>query len=244
MSLTREKIQSGWIRTMVEAGDRRVRILSDEELRATRDHCLAQLDPTADVWVFGYGSLIWNPCFEFAERRVAEIVGWHRRFCLWTQLGRGTPDRPGLMLGLERGGSCRGLAFRIPRAAIESELDVVWRREMVTGAYVPTVVRAATRDARIQAIAFTINRAHERYAGKLGEAEIVRTIACAEGPIGTNREYLWNTVEHLEALGLADLNLRRLNEAVQRFTAGEIGLDRDGNLGREPPAPGGSDEGR
>src|SRR5262249_7434624 len=151
----------------------------------------------SDTWLFGYGSLIWNPCFEYAERRIAKVVGWHRRFCLWTQLGRGSAKRPGLMLGLERGGSCRGVAFRVSAPMVEAELDIVWRREMVTDAYVPTWVNTATAEGRVRAVAFTINRRHPRYSGLLSERQIVEAIALAEGRLGTNRDYLLNTVQHL-----------------------------------------------
>jgi glutathione-specific gamma-glutamylcyclotransferase len=217
MTLTREKIRSGWIREMIATHDLRVRVLSDEELLATRRTCLAALQEGGDLWLFAYGSLIWNPCFEFAEKRIARLYGWHRQFCLWTHLGRGTPDHPGLMLGLERGGSCAGLAYRVPAAQVEAELDIVWRREMVTGAYVPTWVRLVTASGPIKAIAFTINRRHERYAGRLPQAEAVRAIATAEGPLGANRDYLFNTVEHLGELGLTDGRLRRLCDAVRCY---------------------------
>jgi glutathione-specific gamma-glutamylcyclotransferase len=217
MSLTREKIQAGWVRQMVASGDGRVHALTDAELAASRASCLARLPVTGDVWLFGYGSLIWNPCFDFAEQRIAKVMGWHRRFCLWTNLGRGTVERPGLMLGLERGGACRGLAFRVPQEAVECELDIVWRREMVTAAYVPTVVTLATPEGRLRAIAFTINRSHERYAGGLDEERTIEALATAEGPLGTNRDYLFNTVQHLRELGLRDRALERLAKAVEQL---------------------------
>lgn len=212
--LTREKIRSGWIRDMIAASGHVVHVLSDAELRATQDRCLAALEPGADLWLFGYGSLIWNPCFEFTDRRTARLHGWHRRFCLWTHLGRGTPERPGLMLGLERGGSCHGVVFKMPAATIASELDVVWRREMVTAAYVPVWVSVATEAGPLRAVAFTINRRHERYTGRLDEAATVEALAVAEGPLGTNREYLFNTLRHLDELGLRDRTLHRLALAV------------------------------
>jgi cation transport protein ChaC len=216
MSLTREKIQAGWVQQMVAKGDLKVRVLSEEELCQSRASCLARLPATEDVWLFGYGSLIWNPCFEFAERRIAKVLGWHRRFCLWTHLGRGTLEQPGLMLGLERGGACRGLVFRVPRSCVDTELDIVWRREMVTAAYVPTVVTLATAEGRLRAVTFTINRRHERYAGDLDEERIVAALAAAEGPLGTNRDYLFNTVQHLRELGLRDPSLERLAGEVER----------------------------
>jgi cation transport protein ChaC len=231
--LTREKIRAGWVREMVAANAQGVHVLTDEELRATQAACLARLGKGCDLWLFGYGSLIWNPCFEFAERRLARVHGWHRRFCLWTHLGRGSTERPGLMLGLERGGSCHGVVFRLPAETIETELDVVWRREMVTAAYVPTWVRAATEAGNVPAVAFTINCAHSRYAGRLDEAATVEALALAEGPLGTNREYLFNTVAHLEGLGLHDRALHRLAAAVRRRVGDQPPVTRLA----EPSAP-------
>src|ERR1700679_1422244 len=96
-------------------------VRSDDELNASLDHTLAAHDPAADVWVFGYGSLMWNPAFDYAERRVGVIRGWHRRFCLRLEMGRGSPANPGLMLELDRGGACRGVAFRIPAQDLPAE---------------------------------------------------------------------------------------------------------------------------
>jgi glutathione-specific gamma-glutamylcyclotransferase len=218
MSLTREQIRSGWVQRMAREGGG-VHVLSDEELESSRRETLASA-PSADIWVFGYGSLIWNPAFHFVERRIGTIHGWHRRFCLWTTLGRGSPDCPGLMLGLDRGGSCRGVVLRIAPAEVEVELDVLWRREMVSNAYVPVWVKVATDEGALSAIAFTINRRHERYADRMAEAETADIIARAAGRIGPCRDYLLNTVEHLDQLGIHDRALRRLAEQVRRQCAG------------------------
>jgi cation transport protein ChaC len=219
MSLTREQIQSGWIQQMArEAGNHFV-ALSDEELLASRRAVLAKA-PSADIWIFGYGSLIWNPAFHFIERRIGTVHGWHRRFCLWTTLGRGSPDCPGLMLGLDRGGSCRGIVLRIAPELVESETDVLWRREMVSNAYVPTWVRASTETGPVAAIAFTINRGHERYAEKMSEDRTAEVIAHAVGRVGPCRDYLLNTVDHLDELGIEDRSMRRLAAKVRRQRAG------------------------
>ena len=110
-------------------------LLSDAEIEADLDATLASHPPGEDVWLFGYGSLMWNPAIEFAERRAGAVHGWHRRFCLWLHMGRGSPDNPGLMLALERGGRCAGMLFRIPAADARDELLLAWRRELFTGAY-------------------------------------------------------------------------------------------------------------
>ena len=219
MSLTREQIQSGWVQQMAREAGSSFLALSDEELAASRHAVLAKA-PSKNIWIFGYGSLIWNPAFHFVERRIGTVHGWHRRFCLWTTLGRGSPDCPGLMLGLDRGGSCRGVLLRIAPEMIESETDVLWRREMVSNAYVPTWVRAATEHGGIAAIAFIINRTHDRYAQKMPEEKTADVIARAAGRIGPCRDYLLNTVDHLNRLGIEDRSMRRLAAKVRRRIPG------------------------
>lgn len=218
MALTRDDIKNGVVRRMItESGD--VPILSEAELEASRREILAEAKPGEDIWLFGYGSLIWNPAFHHVETRTGRVYGFHRRFCLWTLLGRGNSTNPGLILGLDRGGSCRGVAFRIAADVVDSETDIVWRREMVTRAYVPRWVGVHTDQGPVRAIAFAINHDHERYAGLVPEREAAAAIASAQGALGACAEYLFNTVAHLEEIGIHDRALSKLNEqvlAVQR----------------------------
>lgn len=217
IELTRENIQAGTVIGMASAGG--MRILSDEERAASIAHMLATRPPardeTGDLWLFGYGSLIWNPAFHFTERRKGRIHGWHRRFCLWTPLGRGSPDHPGLVLGLERGGACTGMAFRLASDQVACELDIVWRREMLSGAYKPRWVQVATADGTVDAITFTIDPGNPRYAGRLAEDEIVRVVATAVGRLGPCTDYLFKTAEALAGLGLEDRTLQRLKRRVE-----------------------------
>jgi glutathione-specific gamma-glutamylcyclotransferase len=141
MSLTRDDLEAGRLQEAIARSKAAASFLSEAELQASLCHTLQQQQPDSDVWVFAYGSLIWNPIFRYVERRVGTIYGFHRRFCLWVPVGRGTPDNPGLVLGLDRGGSCRGIAFRIAAADVPSELLLVWRREMIVGSYIPRWVR-------------------------------------------------------------------------------------------------------
>ncbi|MDE0702622.1 MAG: gamma-glutamylcyclotransferase [Rhodospirillaceae bacterium] len=219
--LTREVILSGALRDYIRANAPDVPILSDEELEASwRETLAARPGGSAarggDVWVFGYGSLIWNPAIRFVERRIARLYGYHRRFCLWTHLGRGTPERPGLMLGLEPGGSCVGMAFRIAAEAADEEIEVVWRREMFGGAYRARWCRVATAGGPVDAIAFLIDPAHPRYADRPPEAEMVDALAHAAGPLGTTRAYLDNTLAHLAEYGIRDRPLARLQRLAAR----------------------------
>jgi cation transport protein ChaC len=214
MALTRDQIRDGHVRRMIAELGIAMRVLSDDELAASRAAILAGADLATGVWLFGYGSLLWNPAFHFTDRLVGTVYGYHRRFCLWTHLGRGCPERPGLVLGLERGGSCRGAAFHIAPDAVEEELAIVWRREMISGAYVPRWVQVHTARGAIRAITFVINRAHERYARFLPDERIAEVIATAEGWLGPCADYLINTVDHLAALGIQDRPLGRLRAQV------------------------------
>ena len=220
MALTRDQIRDGHVRRMIAELGIAMRVLSEEELRASREATLAGADLAGGVWLFGYGSLIWNPAFHFTDRLVGRVFGWHRRFCLWTHLGRGCPERPGLVLGLERGGSCRGVVFRIAADAVEEELAIVWRREMISGAYVPRWVDVRTALGPLRAITFVINHAHERYARLLPDERVAEVIATAQGWLGPCAEYLINTVDHLAALGIHDRPLETLRASVLERSAG------------------------
>jgi glutathione-specific gamma-glutamylcyclotransferase len=214
MALTREQIRDGHVRRMIAELGVAMRVLSEDELAASRAAVLARADLSDGVWLFGYGSLIWNPAFHFTDRVIGTVYGYHRRFCLWTHLGRGCPERPGLVLGLERGGACRGAAFHIAPQAVEEELAIVWRREMISGAYVPRWVEVRTALGQIGAITFVINRAHERYARFLPDDRVAEVIATAEGWLGPCADYLINTVDHLAALGIHDRPLETLRAQV------------------------------
>ncbi|MGH6897173.1 MAG: gamma-glutamylcyclotransferase [Geminicoccaceae bacterium] len=226
MALTRDQIREGHVRKMIAELGITMRVLSEEELRASRVATLAGVDLTGGVWLFGYGSLIWNPAFHFTDRLVGRVFGRHRRFCLWTHLGRGCPERPGLVLGLERGGSCRGVVFRIEPDLVEEELAIVWRREMISGAYVPRWVDVHTALGRLRAITFVINHAHGRYARLLPDEQVAEVIATAQGWLGPCAEYLINTVDHLAALGIHDRPLERLRARVLERSAGRPTSDQ------------------
>jgi cation transport protein ChaC len=215
MVLTRDLIRSGWIQSLVAASGEPIRALTEDELRRSRAAVLADHPPGRDVALFAYGSLIWNPAFHFIRREIATVRGYHRRFCLWTHLGRGTPASPGLVLGLDRGGTCRGVVHWIAGSEVDAELDVVWRREMVTDAYRPSWVTAMTAAGPVRAVTFVINRKHDRYAGALSDEAVVTAVATARGPLGPCADYLYQTASHLEELGIIDRPLHRLCRAVR-----------------------------
>jgi cation transport protein ChaC len=167
------------------------------------------------VWVFAYGSLMWNPEMAFAETRPAVLHGFHRRFCLYSRDYRGTPARPGLVLGLDRGGSCRGLARRLPPDALAAAVDRLWAREMAGQVYDMRAVTVATPEGKVAAYAFTVRRDNIDYAGRLPLDRVAAIISVAAGGRGTGRDYLANTVRHLDELGIRDRLLERLHKAVE-----------------------------
>ena len=213
--LTRDAIRNGCLRRWF-ASSSGPRVWSEEELRASLARTLAGRGDE-DVWLFAYGSLIWNPTVLFSEKRSARVYGYHRRFCLRTKIGRGSPSRPGYVLGLDVGGSCRGIIYRIPARDVASELELVWRREMVTGAYLPTWARAYSPSGRIKVLAFVTNRRHPAYVGRFCEDLIARSIATAVGPLGPCRDYLLRTGQGLAEAGIHDPYVCRMTQKVERW---------------------------
>lgn len=216
LGLTRELLFDSDFREQLKKVDPEIELIPVEQHRAAIAALLAERQLKDGVWLFAYGSLIWNPLITFVERRIGKIHGYHRSFCLWTRLGRGSPECPGLTLGLDRGGACRGVVYRIAEEIAADELELVWRREMLTNAYDPQWVKVVTEAGPVEAIAFLINRAHPRYAADVSEEQIVRTVATAKGAIGECASYLFSTVEHLEQLGIRDRTLARIKDKVAK----------------------------
>jgi cation transport protein ChaC len=179
-----------------------------------------------DLWVFGYGSLLWNPGFPVAEARVARLDGWHRSFCMSSVHHRGTPERPGLVLALDRaeGAHCDGLAFRVEARYAAQTVDYLRERELISSAYLETRLCVVFHDcgARCEdVLTYVIDRAHEQYRGDLDLETQARIIAGAVGGRGPNDEYLYNTAVHLAELGLADADLDWLVRRVRMLRAAD-----------------------
>jgi cation transport protein ChaC len=220
VTITREGLRDGSL--LAEARARMPRgtaLLSDAEIETDLDAMLARHERGTDVWLFGYGSLMWNPAIEFAERRAGRVHGWHRRFCLWLHMGRGSPDNPGLMLALDRGGRCGGTLYRIPAANARDELLLAWRRELFTGAYRSRWVMAMTDSGPVRAATFVVNRAHLRYAERMDDASVAARLASASGSLGSCASYLAETLGALQSLGLRDRTLERLQRLVDKTPA-------------------------
>lgn len=186
-----------------------------EALRCLREERRLDLPPGQDFWVFGYGSLMWHPGFPHLEVRVGRIYGFSRRFCIYSHIYRGTPEQPGLVFGLDSGGSCRGLAYRVPAGEGETVMDYLYDREMATAIYFPRWVPVRTEKGVVQAITFVVDPSHWQYTGQLSVVEVVQLILQGSGDRGTCYEYLLNTVQHLKALDLLDRRLARLLKEVE-----------------------------
>jgi len=166
-----------------------------------------------EFWVFGYGSLMWRPGFDYLEAVPARLSGFHRALCVYSHVHRGTPERPGLVLGLDRGGRCRGVAFRVDATAEAATLRYLRERELVTNVYRETIRRAelmAGAPRTVDAVCYIVDRAHPQYAGKLAREDLLRFVRQGEGKSGANRDYVTATVEHLEAMGIRDATLHWL----------------------------------
>jgi glutathione-specific gamma-glutamylcyclotransferase len=204
------------LQKMVDIPKTGLHILTEEELQVSISETLKHYELDIDIWIFAYGSLIWNPIFKYVERRIGEIKGWQRKFCLLAPVGRGTRENPGLFLALESGGSCQGIAYRIEKANIADELSAIWRREMIVNTYIPQWVNVHNDQEEFNAITFVINRNHRMYAGDLTDDVIVNKIATAKGELGSCADYLKQTVEGLTAVGLVDEELFELYNQVKK----------------------------
>lgn len=213
-TLCRADLEQGRMREIYVAATDPERALDDEQLAASLAATLAARPKGAGWWIFAYGSLLWNPLFPVAEMRPATLRGLHRKFCLWSLASRGTPERPGLVLGLERGGTCRGVALRLPAPLALDELHLLWRREMVVGSYRPRWVSVDADGRDLTALTFVVRRDHPQYAGRLPQERLVEVLATARGAFGSSSDYLERTRIALVAHGIVDPYLDELARRV------------------------------
>lgn len=187
----------------------------DETEREANRHAVLADRPDPDLWVFAYGSLIWDPAVQVEEYRYGALNGWQRSFCMHLEGGRGKPSQPGLMAALDEGGHCDGMVFRIAKDHIETETEFMWRREMFSGSYCPVFLPVETPQGSVRALAFVIDKNNRRYRPNLTPEETAQTIAVAEGTLGTNFDYLDSLVRHLRQLGLTDDEMFKLHEQAK-----------------------------
>jgi glutathione-specific gamma-glutamylcyclotransferase len=190
--------------------------LTDEQLKTTRRTLLGDFSPSRDLWIYAYGSLMWDPGIYFSEVRLARLDGFERRFNYKTTVGRGSPETPALLLSIERQpGCCNGLAFRIAAGKADNESAILWRREMVRGNYSPALLPMHTPQGDIEALVFTADPENQEYAGELPLDETAAIIANASGPLGSNGVYLEQLSEQLQTLGLEDTYIAQLMAHVR-----------------------------
>lgn len=179
-----------------------------------------------EFWVFGYGSLMWNPGFEYEERLAARAFGYRRSLCVRSFVHRGTPEKPGLVLGLDRGGSCRGVAFKVRAELHEPVMAYLRERELVTNVYLERMLPLMLADGRkLQAVGYVVDRSHQQYAGALGVEEASRVVHASVGQSGPNDAYVLSTLSHLREMGIRDLWLEGVGsrvEALQRQGAAAL----------------------
>jgi cation transport protein ChaC len=181
---------------------------------------------TGDLWVFGYGSLMWRPGFDVLERVPARLIGMHRALCVYSFVHRGTPERPGLVLGLDRGGMCRGIAFRVGASVRAATIAYLRGREQVTFVYREAMRQIELEDherRRVRALCYVVDRGHVQYAGRLTLEESLRHVRQGHGQSGPNRDYVLETVRALEALGYRETDLHLLAERLKGQHEARIG---------------------
>lgn len=189
---------------------------SPEQRSASLAATLAGRPDQGPIWLFGYGSLIWNPAFEFEESTPATLTGWHRDFCLRLMAGRATAQYPGRMLALTTGGETTGLAFRLLDNGLEDELALVWKREMITGCYLPTWCPVVLDDGRqVNALVFIMDPKHPLYDDDSRAEKIAPLIATASGPLGSNAQYLFSLEQAMQERGIQDEGVAELARKVR-----------------------------
>ena len=187
-----------------------IRTMNSDELSDSVKLILEGMNVEKGVWIFGYGSLMWNPDFKQIEKRTGIVTGYHRSLCLKSMVYRGTRDFYGLVFGLDKGDICQGMAYRIEEKNIHSEMQKIWEREMFAGTYIPTWVNVTTKLGVISAVTFVINHEHEHYIPNLELDEIAERVVRAAGTCGPCLDYVKNTVKSLHFFGLQDNALEEL----------------------------------
>ena len=217
--LTRKLIESGAYLDHFRGLDPAICWNDERQARSIAETLASAPSQEAGIWIFGYGSLIWNPMLRFDERRWATLPGWRRSFCLGMVAGRGSPEQPGRMLAVQPGGSIRGVALRLPDAKVHDELRLLWRREMPTGAYVPTWGTAVLDDGRqVVSLVFAANADHPMHAVDTSITTVAPLVAAASGPYGSNAEYVIRLDDELVAARATDAYVHSLASAVKALT--------------------------
>ena len=218
IKLTRDNITQGRLGEKIRSISGSDKVLTKEELINERRKIIPDNGISNDLYVFAYGSLLWNPTVEYEGQFLAKIYGFHRSFCMKTYLGRGSFDNPGLMLGLDKGGSCQGLAFKLKKSNAIKNIDILFQREMVTGAYRPKLLKTKLANGKIVlSLAFTVDKKHKNYFGHKDIKIKARMIAKASGFLGRCKEYFDNTLDSLSELNITDAEMISISNYFKKI---------------------------
>jgi|TARA_B110000977_G_scaffold29366_1_gene38193 cation transport protein ChaC len=217
IKLTRENISQGHLGETIRNIPGSDKVLSDEDLVRERRRIIPDNGIGEDIYIFAYGSLLWNPTVEYEKQCIAKIFGFHRSFCMKTKLGRGSFENPGLMLGLDKGGSCKGSAFKLKKNTAIKNIDILFRREMVTGAYKPKLLKTKLESEKtVLSLAFTADKKHKNYFPKSTPKIKADLISKAHGFLGSCEEYLNNTLESLSELNIIDNEMNSISYFLKK----------------------------
>ena len=217
IKLTRDNITQGRLGEKIRSISGSDKVLTKEELINERRKIIPDNGIGNDLYVFAYGSLLWNPTVEYEGQFLAKIYGFHRSFCMKTYLGRGSFDNPGLMLGLDKGGSCQGLAFKLKKSNAIKNIDILFQREMVTAAYRPKLLKTKLANGKIVlSLAFTVDKKHKNFFEKKDVKIKGKMISKANGFLGSCREYFDNTLHSLSELNIIDNEMRSISRHLKK----------------------------
>jgi len=218
VKLTKENINEGRLGDKIKSISGSDKVLTKEELINERRKIIPDEGIKEDIYIFGYGSLLWNPTISYETQYLAKIYGFHRSFCMKTHLGRGSFKNPGLMLGLDKGGSCIGSAYKLNKDDAIKNIDILFKREMVTGAYKPKLLKTKLDNNEIVfSLAFTVDKKHKNYFNDKNTSVKARMISKANGFLGTCREYFEYTLESLEELNIADKQMKAISLHLKKI---------------------------
>jgi cation transport protein ChaC len=217
IKLTKDNISKGHLGDKIKSISGSDKVLTTEELLQARRKIIPDKGIGEDIYIFAYGSLLWNPTIDYEDEFLAKVYGFHRSFCMKTNLGRGSFKNPGLMLGLDKGGSCQGSAFKLRNSEAIKNIDILFRREMVTGAYKPKLLKTILVNGRkVLSLAFTVDKKHKNYFQDKEIQTKAKMISNAHGFLGTCEEYFQNTLESLSELNIVDSEMTAISNYLKK----------------------------
>jgi cation transport protein ChaC len=217
IKLTKDNISKGHLGEKIKSISGSDKVLTTEELLQARRKIIPDKGIGEDIYIFAYGSLLWNPTVDYEDEFLAKVYGFHRSFCMKTNLGRGSFKNPGLMLGLDKGGSCRGSAFKLRNSEAIKNIDILFRREMVTGAYKPKLLKTILVNGRkVLSLAFTVDKKHKNYFQDKEIQTKAKMISNAHGFLGSCEEYFQNTLESLSELNIVDSEMTAISNYLKK----------------------------